>query len=325
VKKENDLYWITWETQRRNVELASAFKCNYFPLDYSRENKIIRYLKSSIKTVALLFNRPKIVFVQCPSIVLCVLCAIFKSLFNYTLVVDAHNYIIRYLEDSNFIVKSFTKYILDKCDFIILTNVGFAKSLPVESKKVLILPDKLPKMIEKKEKPKAFSNTKQNIILISSFAKDEPIEAFIKAAESYTDKCKFFITGKKSKAKELLNYESESMVFTDFLDIEEFENYISHSNLNVDLTTEDNLLVCGAYETLAVGVPGMISDTEINRQTFKNGFVYSKVDVESIKLSLKGFFKREKELKSKINDYKAAFNSDWQKHFDKCLQLVGDS
>ena len=322
MKKENSSYWITWETQRRNVELASAFEASYFSLDYSKENKIIRYLKSSAKTIALMFDRPKIVFIQCPSLILCTLCAVLKPFFSSSLVIDAHNYTIKYIEHSNAIVRFLAKYALDKCDYIILTNIGFAESLPVESKKVLILPDKLPKILKKKEKPKAFSDTKLNIVLISSFASDEPIESFIKAALVYTDKCRFFITGKKSKAKELLNYESESIVFTDFLDIEEFENYISYSNLNVDLTTEDDLLVCGAYETLATGVPGMISDTEISKETFKNGFIYSKPDEESIKIALKDFFSRERELIEQIKSYKDTFESDWESNFEKCKQIL---
>ena len=314
--------WITWETQRRNKELAQSFGCDLYVFDEKTDSKLSRYLKCISKTFQVLTRRPQILFVQCPSIVLCFLSVILKPVFKYKLVIDAHNVAIRYLTAHGFILSLLSSFVFKFSDYIIVSNQGLTENLSVDLTKILVLADRIPKIETNYLRPKIFSEIKPNIVFISSFAKDEPINNFLRAASKLTAKSRFFITGKKSKAKDALKYECEDIVFTDFLSSEDYEALISHSDLNIDLTTEDNLLVCGAYETIAVGVPGMLSDFAVQVETFSKGFVYTPLDHGSIKGAIQYALINKENLKSSIQKFKPEFEQFWNTQFEKCKSTI---
>ena len=113
--------WLTWETQRRNKELAEAFDSAYGHFDFSRHTSILRYALSIVATVKLLVNkRPQIVFAQCPSVVLCVLAAFLKFFFRYTLVIDAHNIAVDKTLPK--FTQTLIRYAFKRSDLVIVSN-----------------------------------------------------------------------------------------------------------------------------------------------------------------------------------------------------------
>jgi len=323
MKLSKKAIWLTWETQRRNQELANAFGAEYVKYDFKQVGRIKRYLVSSFKTLKKIFtNKPEVIFAQCPSFVLCLLLSFVKIFFNFIFVIDAHNNLKNYFLSSNLIVRLCTRYFLNQADYIILTNTYLSKELNLKQKKVLILPDKLPVIKKEAVKPAVFSDTHKNIVFICSFAEDEPVEEFLLAAEKLTHEAKFFITGKKKNAQELVSFASSNIVFTDFLSTKDFDNMISYSDVNIDLTIEDNLLVCGAYESLACEVPCIVSDTKISKEIFQKGFIYTKTDSSSIEESIKYSIDSHASLSSEIKTYKADFVSLWQHYFSECLSKL---
>ena len=315
--------WFTWETQRRNRELASAFGATLKQFDNSRLSSFMRYLLSAKQTIVALREKPKLVFCQCPSLVLCILLVFLKFKYNFVLVIDAHNAIIKYLYGHGRIVSFVTKFVLKNCDFLILSNKGLFSLIPCEDQKKLSLPDKLPNIQSVLDKPKAFSNSDPNIVFISSFADDEPIYDFLRAAKNLSSKARFFITGKKKKASDLvLSFESKNIIFTDYILEKDFDAYITHADLTVDLTTLDDLLVCGAYETLAVGVPGILSDTKIQRETFKKGYVFTKCDPVSLEEALEEALLNREKLKKEIIEYREDFVRKWGEDFAHCREKI---
>lgn len=314
--------WVTWETQRRNRELAHAFGAILKQFDNSQLPRLRRYFLSMKHTYHALSFRPEVVFAQCPSLLLCLMLAICKYWCRYTLVIDAHNAIMRYLYESGPLVSYVTRYILSRTDYIIVSNDALFPFLPCKESKKLALPDKLPHIESTREFPKSFSREHSNIVCISSFAADEPIYEFVQAAQKITD-ARFFITGKKAKAApHVLSYASPEIIFTDYLSEKEFDGYISHADITVDLTLYDNLLVCGAYETLAVGVPGVLSDTQIQRQVFKRGYVFTRCDTDSLESSLRVAIKNKDVLRTEILGFKDEFVEEWNRAFTNCMNVV---
>jgi hypothetical protein len=321
MKNEQQL-WITWETQRRNKELAKPFNAILKVFDNSNLNSFKRYFKSTIQTIQAINLKPKVVFAQCPSLVLCLELAILKPIFRYKLIIDCHNAVIDYLYYKGPLISFLMKRILSTADYIILSNEGLISKIPIDTNKILILPDKLPTISISQEKPKILDKEKLNITFICSFAYDEPILEFLEAAKKLTSQCKFFITGKKKNALGYLNYQNESIVFTDYLSEQKFEALIAHSDINIDLTTKDNLLVCGAYETLAVNVPGIISDTEIQRTTFPKGYVYTNCTREDIYEKILYSIENLNKLKSDLLSCKLNFETAWNNAFKLCLTKI---
>ena len=127
---------------------------------------------------------------------------------------------------------------LKNADQIIISNEGLKEKLEPYSTKLIALPDKLPS-VEKFSAPEILNSSLKAITLISSFARDEPIEEFIKGfkASRISETSVLYITGKKSLANELLQYEDKNLVFTDYLSEEDYLGLLQNSSLIVDLTT----------------------------------------------------------------------------------------
>jgi len=320
--KHSQPIWITWETQRRNKELAKPFNAILKVFDNSNLTTIRRYLKSAIQTFECIKNRPRIIFAQCPSLLLCFELVFFKPIYRYTLIIDAHNIVADYLHNKGPIIGFVAKHVLKAADFIILSNIGLASHFPFDSRKILILPDKLPTIAIPSERPKILDKEKVNVTFICSFANDEPTLEFLEAAKKLTTKCKFFITGKKKNALGYLNYQNESILFTDYLSEQKFEALIAHSDINIDLTTKNNLLVCGAYETLSVNVPGILSDTEIQRKTFPSGFVFTNCQREDIAEKILFAIENLTSLRKNMTIGKTLFEESWSNAFKICESKI---
>ena len=141
---------------------------------------------------------------------------------------------------------------------------------------------------------------------------DEPYEQVIQAAHELGPDVHIHVTGNYRKANldpvsvpanvTLLGYVSES----------EYVTLLNSVDATMDLTTRDNCLVCGAYETVAVGKPQILSDTSAIRQYFRKGVIYTQHPVESLIDSIKAIIERKDHLQLEAIDLKRLLNNDWE-------------
>jgi hypothetical protein len=316
--------WITWETQRRNKELADAFDCEFHQFDFSKSNPLVRFLVSAQKTIAEVYaNRNGVVFAQYPSVFLVCLLGFLKYFIKFDLVVDAHNGALEEYHGQGF-RKLLSKFALGRSDFVILSNTSLVPLLDPFQSKALILPDKVPE-IEEHPAPELTSGfARPWMTLIASYADDEPIEEFLNGflASKVAEKGTLFVTGRKSRAGELVRYESDQLVFTDFLTEEEFCGLIQKSDLLVDLTTREGCLVCGAYEALAVEVPVLLSNKEALKKTFPSGTIFADNDSESFARGIESFSGNKEQLKLDVSDMQSKFNQTWNGLFEVADQKI---
>src|SRR5262245_25632217 len=91
MEKRSQRIWITWETQRRNRTLSEKVDAELYEIDI-HAHRLLRYPLSLIKTLAILLRRrPRLLFVQNPSLVLALFAVIYGRVFCKLVVVDAHN------------------------------------------------------------------------------------------------------------------------------------------------------------------------------------------------------------------------------------------
>ena len=316
-----DRVWITWETQRRNEELAEAFEAELRVFDYSHQATVLRYLLSIFRTVPLLFrSRNRIVFAQCPSVVLVVLVSFFRLLGRFTFIIDAHNATFEYLQHP--FLRSLMRFALRRADFVIVSNDRLVPKLGIEPSSVLILPDRLPRITEG-ELPRCFAESPRPIfLLISSFAADEPLEVFLRTIRRREEAFTLFVSGRRERAGSLLEFEDEKIRFTDFLPREEYDALLANSDLAIDLTDRDDCLPCGAYEAVSVGVPLLLSDTPVLRETFSEGCLYVDATDEGINRGLDRYFHSAVELREQMQKFHGQFDLHWQKRFDELGELL---
>jgi len=318
--------WLTWETQPRNKELAQAFECDYGHIVREGVGGIRRYVYSVVDTLIFLFKgRYQTLFVQCPSVVLCLLVSLYAMIMRKVFVIDCHNIVLDQADGSG-IIKRAVSFIFRRADYVIVSNSALVPRVKALRGVPLVLPDKLPQ-VQGGELPQAYRNCKQPLItFVCSFASDEPIDEFINAALMVKSDFTLCVTGKRASADRLglLKYESEKVIFTDYLKKSDYDALITHSDIMVVLTTRDDCLVCGAYEALSISTPAILSDSPVLRECFSPVFYYTKNTLGAFQETVESALADDdyKGRKESLEVDKLRFEEEWSKVFSEINQLI---
>lgn len=261
--------WLTWEHQRRSIELAKRLGCELFIIEY---NGLLRYPKSIFSTITILRNnRPDILFVQNPSMILAMVACIYKLFRKIPVIVDRHTTFLLNEKGRNifyiFVFKLLNRFTIQFADLTIVTN-DFLASLVRKSKgKPFVLPDRLPEFNSTKS---IRLKGKYNVLLISSFNKDEPIKDVIHSMNLVSKDTYLYVTGNyKRLDKSLYNLAPPNMIFCGFLEDQEFINMLFSVDIVMVLTTADYCMLCGCYEAVSASKPLITSDKQVLKDYFK--------------------------------------------------------
>lgn len=309
--------WLTWETHRRSVELARAFNAEYFSFDFSQFPRLIRYARSAAATVRVLrsLGRGDVAFAQSPSIFLASLAAVIKVFRGYVLVIDAHNAVPNYHDSGRPLLEWVVRFSTARADLVLVTNEALTDPIRAMGGIPAVLPDRLPAIRSATLPERLAGGDLPVVTLISSFNWDEPIQTFIDAAHSFEVPFLLCITGRKEKAGDLLRHESETIRFTGYLPDSEFEGLIGNSDLLIDLTVDDKVLVCGAYEAVSVGVPLVLIDSAVARRLFTAGVIFAENSREGYQGALKSFFDDRERFSGEMKEFRPVFEERWMKAF----------
>lgn len=316
--------WLTWETQRRNSELAAAFQCELMALDYSAQPRCIRYVRSVVMTVRTLTQKkPRLIVAQCPSIALVALLALLKPLFRYRFVIDAHNAFFDYARSHNPVLLTLTRLSAKAADYILVSNGALVDQVHLLGSSPIVLPDKIPDISRQQDRPALLSGIEGPIVsCICSFANDEPLEALLQAASQIATPVTFFVTGKRERAGALLRFESDRIRFTGYLPEHDYLALLSHSNLLVDVTTRQDCLLCGAYEALALEIPSMLSDTPALRDAFSSAALFSANNAAAFAATLSQALASGVLTGMNIRKAKSEFLTGWSKLYLDAAQAL---
>ena len=301
--------WITWENQRRNKGISLALDWPLHELLF-HEPRIIRYPLSIFRTIKLIRkNRPRILAVQNPSIVLAVLALVMRNFFNYRTIIDAHNAGIYPSEGRSPVLNAISRWIQKKADLTIVTNQELKSVVEGNGGKAFVLPDRLPSVPEIKTSP--LGDEGFNVVFVCTYSTDEPYEEVFKAAGMVSKNVRIYVTGKyPSKISptslpsniKLLGYVSE----------DNFWSLLSSADLIMDLTLREGCLVCGAYEGVSLLKPLILSDTKILRSYFSEGCVYVAPNAESISAGINLAINHIEAMKTGIRHLKTKLEKTWE-------------
>jgi glycosyltransferase involved in cell wall biosynthesis len=318
------IIWITWETQRRTEELAAALNTPLFKY-LSNQTYLIRVLILSLKTsLKLTIARPKTVIVQNPSIVLASVACIMQTLLRYALVVDRHsNFKFETLDMKSLKYKIFhilSRFTVQRADLTIVTNEFLKEIVESWGGHGFVLPDKLPSLTQA-EKIKLSGS--RNIVFVCSYGEDEPLEEVIGAARSIDPSVVIHVTGDSRKLKRsVIDGAPPNIVFTGFLEEKTYQSYLCSCDFVMVLTTDDNLLACGAYEAVSLGKPLILSNKKTLREYFHKGGVYTDNEQSDIARAIQEAFGRRDVLEEEVNDLAAELRESWQLQFDQLKSLL---
>jgi glycosyltransferase involved in cell wall biosynthesis len=292
--------WITWENQVRNKTMASLLGVQFYPF-VCNGNRVKRYLICTFKTLlTLMRGNPRIVFAQNPSLILNYILLIARIFFRYKLVSDAH-----YAGVIAFNGNSLIQRALDLCnrlvDLVIVTNTEHLAYIHNIGGKAIVCEDPLPDIGQYYADENISEKT---VFYICSYDIDEPYDAAFEAARLLSkEDFKFFVTGNYKKAN-LVPSDYPHITFLGYLPKAEYYTKLFQTNIVLDLTDNENCLVCGAYEAMTAERPLVVSDTICLKNYFTKGTVFTKNDKNSIADAIRQAYRNRSTLKKEIADWK---------------------
>lgn len=316
--------WITWEHQRRSVVLAQEFGASFQEMQTNKTG-LFRYLVLSLKTLRLLNQRrPRLLFIQNPSIVLTVLACYYKALFpNTTLVVDRHSnfFPVRRPAIINFLLKKLSDVTLRHADLTIITNEYLKNLVDSIGGNAAVLEDKIPELHKTEDLKLAGS---YNILYICSFSYDEPYEEVFQAATLLSPDINIYVTGNYHRVKnsELIKSPPKNLHFLGYLPEGEYINYLCNVDLVMVLTTWDHTLLCGAYEAVAVEKPLILSNKKDLLSYFCQGVVSTENDTSSIANAIEKAVKEKDTLRKNIKLLKKEVTEKWTMKFNEINKTI---
>lgn len=268
--------WITWERQRRSVELARHFGCELHEII---EVGAQRYTKSIVRTIRLLAGqRRAVVFVQNPSMILAALATLWGLLSRSRIVVDRHSTFMlnrKYPLSLGLIVfKLMHRFTLRFATLTLVTNDHLAALVRKSGGRALVLPDKLPTASAIRARTETSISPKPTFLFVCSFAEDEPLREVIDAVRLCGEPApRLLISGNTRRADpQLLQQASEDIVFTGFLPDDQYYSTLSAVDGVIVLTTAEYTMLCGCYEAVAAQQPLITSDKKVLRDYFEGAY-----------------------------------------------------
>ena len=315
---QRDKIWISWHYHRRSDQLSREFGCAYYHFGTSAEHRITRYIIGIVNTLKILIKkRPKVFFVQNPSIVLTTLAVILKPFFKYVLINDFHTPFIKLHSVKTFIFWKLQNFTIRHSDLTLVTNEEFRSKL--QGERIMILPDVIPKF----ETPgNRKLNDGSNILYVCTFAEDEPYNNVIKSSGLLDDDFNIYITGNYIKAGIDKNKVPYNIHLTGYLPDKEYLELMNSVNIVMVLTEQEGCIVCGGYEGLSLSKPLILSNTKALRNYFSKGSIYTEHDAGSITSAIKTAMLEKDRLENELQELKFHLNNDWQTKFKLIQKMI---
>jgi len=146
--------------------------------------------------------------------------------------------------------------------------------------------------------------TEKIVFFICSFDVDEPYLRAFKSAEYLSKEgFSFRVSGNYRKVR----IDPSAFPFVEFLGYlpeKEFYANLFRCSVVLDLTENENCLVCGAYEAMAAEKPLVTSDTKCLRNYFSKGTLFTNHNEISIANTINAAYQDRKLLEKEIRYWK---------------------
>jgi hypothetical protein len=326
MQPRNEALAITWEQHRRTRELCDRFSLPLHELSFNG-SRWRRYLNLGFETVRLLrTHRPKLVYVQNPSLVLALLVILTRGFAGtYRILMDAHNEAVTPFTHAFWPIPVLSRFAIRRADVTIVTNAALARIVEKLGGTPFVLPDRLPTP-PIQPRPEVPLGDVFQVMVVATYAADEPIAEIIEAGRRLGSPFQLLITGRETK----LPAEQRAMLppnvkQTGFLSEHAYWELMRDSHVVVDFTLKDNCLVCGAYESLAMKRPMILSGNPATVDLFGEVATFPDSHAPSdIANALKDTQERYRFLAAKTVNGVEAFSVRWQNLATALETLIED-
>ena len=285
--KETQLLWIDWSHNLRTETLSRRLGVALEEITIGGP-RLWRYIRSIHRTIGVIRDkRPAVVIATNPSIILGIFLLGLRKWYGFAVVSDAHHCGV-IAENGSWLVQRLLDFHNSRADLVIVTNENHARFVARLRGQSYVCQDPLPDIQELPHTDVTLGS--RSVLLICSFSDDEPYEAVFEAFSGLTEEgFTLFVSGNSRRARtDLSRYPWVRLL--GFLPAAEYYGYLQAASIVMDLTTNDDCLVCGAYEALAAEKPLITSKTPANAEYFGDAVVLTEHTPEAIRESVLSAF-----------------------------------
>lgn len=316
--------WFTWENQRRNRELSKALGIKLFEFKEVDDikNPIKKYSRGLMRTSrALLKEKPSLVCCQNPSLILSSFLVAVRKASGFKVCVDAHNVGLFPKEGRSSLLAGLSRYVQAGADLTLVTNEQLQRHVEVNGGRAFVLQDRIPDI---ELRPPISLEGRYNVLFICSYAEDEPYDLVFDAAEKIDSGVHIYVTGNYKKKNIDPAKVPSNVTLMGYISEDLYVDMLNSVDATIDLTSRENCLVCGAYETVAVEKPQILSDTPALRNYFSRGVVYTPHTAEGIRNSLMTLMENKPFLEKEARELKIERQAQWEKRKTALLKLLSE-
>jgi len=316
---EKKCIWITWHQQARSKNLARLLQVQLYEKQING-GFLKRHAGSFLWTWRVLIKeRPQVIYIQL-SFLLLIAVYLYKklSLNDIYFVADCHTKALRRSMKNENMTGKFLRMLKISCfkavDLSIISNAEMIDDIEELHQNYIILPDQIPEVAQLDGLPEADNNY---VVMVCSFAVDEPYREMIKAAGYLPDDLTVYMTGNCPEGAIQQNNIPDNLHFTGYISFDKYYRLIAHAQCIVGLTTEKGCLQSCAYEGLAVETPMVLSETEALKNYFENAAIYTSHHAASIAMVIKKAINQKKKLIENIKSVKGRRKVQFDKQLHK--------
>jgi len=322
VNSDNSELWITWENQRRNRELSRRLGVPLLELAAVDRipNPVRKYLSGALWTLRHLLRRaPRRVWCQNPSLALSLLMLAYARVRRAFLVVDAHNAGLFPLEGRVPLLNALSRLVQRGADLTVVTNTPLADHVAANGGRPFLLPDPIP-YLDGFERERLAGQA--SLLFICTYAMDEPYAEVFEAARRLPPTIRIYVSGNYAKRGIDPAALPSNLVLTGYLSEEAYIRLLRSVDATIDLTTRENCLVCGAYESIAAGKPMVLSKTRAIQKFFPAGAVYTDNSAADIRRCIEQVLADRGRLAAEIRGLRQKREAEWEQRKHELLTLV---
>lgn len=312
--------WINY--QRRSDLLAQHLGAKMHFIYYKPCNKLvhtpIQYFVQAIRTWRVLrYECPNIIFVQNPPIFCVLIAYLYGRWYGAHYIIDSHTGAFL---SSKWRWSVGLHRLLSKGALLTLVHNKSQEKIVKEWEcRYLVLRDPLGYYPE----TECFHFSGQfNVVVVSSFAKDEPINIIFEAATKLSS-VTFYVTGNFKRADStLLKIKPDNCLLTGYIPYQHYMGLLQGADAVIDLVSNGDTLLSGAYEAISMGTPLILSDWPILRDSFPLGAIYIPNTVEGICEGVYLARQKQQMLRQEILVLREQLQPEWERKFAELQQLI---
>lgn len=278
-----------------------------------------RYVSQTTRTLRLLWRRrPQVVFVQSPPTPAAMTVALYCALGGARFVVDAHSAAMTYPWWTR--PRWLNRLVARRALATIVTNDHFAETLRGWGATALVVPD-IPTSFPSDAPPFPVDGV-FNVMVVNSFAPDEPLEAVVEAAGRCEDVL-FYVTGGLDRPGARIPASvPDNVRFTGFLPDGRYHALMDACQAVACFTDRDHTMQRGACEALWTGTPILTSDWPILREYFRKGAVHVNGSADAIHAGVQQIVRDHGRYVEEIRELQQERRAEWEGTLDRLAALV---